>query len=68
MPSEGDVSRLSGADMLFHNGLHLEARMGDVLKKMPGKVTSVAVAEAIDASKLLRRRSRVRRTRTSGST
>jgi manganese/zinc/iron transport system substrate-binding protein len=53
VPSEGDVTRLSTADMLFHNGLHLEARMGDVMKKMPGKVTSVAVAEAIDQSKLL---------------
>jgi len=53
VPSEGDVTRLSSADMLFHNGLHLEARMGDMMKKMPGKVTSVAVAEAIDQSRLL---------------
>lgn len=53
VPSEGDVTRLSSADMLFHNGLHLEARMGDVMKKMPGKVMSVAIAEAIEASKLL---------------
>jgi manganese/zinc/iron transport system substrate-binding protein len=53
VPSEGDVTRLSSADMLFHNGLHLEARMGDVMTKMSGRVTSVAVAEAIETSKLL---------------
>lgn len=53
VPSEGDVTRLSSADMVFHNGLHLEARMGDVLKKMPGTVRSVAIAEAIEPARLL---------------
>ncbi len=53
VPSEGDVRRLNEADVVFHNGLHLEARLGDVLKKMPSRVGSYAVAEAIDTSRLL---------------
>ncbi|MDP8924302.1 MAG: zinc ABC transporter substrate-binding protein [Chloroflexota bacterium] len=53
VPSEGDVRRLSEADLIFHNGLHLEARLGDVLKNMPSRVGSYAVAEAIDPSLLL---------------
>jgi manganese/zinc/iron transport system substrate-binding protein len=53
VPSEGDVTRLSSADMVFHNGLHLEARMGDVLKRMPGRVSSVAIAEAIESARLI---------------
>jgi manganese/zinc/iron transport system substrate-binding protein len=53
VPSEGDVRRLGEADLVFYNGLHLEARLGDVLTRMPGRVTSVAVAEAIDPARLL---------------
>ncbi len=52
--SEGDVRRLSDADIIFFNGLYLEARMGEVLEQMgrQGK-TTVAVAERIDESLLL---------------
>ena len=32
--SEGDVSSLSEADLVFYNGLHLEAKMGEVLEQM----------------------------------
>ena len=53
VPSEGDVRRLGDADVIFHNGLHLEARLGDVLKRMPGTVGTYAVAEVIDSSSLL---------------
>jgi manganese/zinc/iron transport system substrate-binding protein len=42
--SEGDVTRLTGADMIFYNGLDLEAKMGDVFEKMRGAVETVAVA------------------------
>lgn len=47
--SEGDISRLSSADIVFYNGLVLEGKMGDVLEKIRerGKPT-VPVAEAID--------------------
>jgi manganese/zinc/iron transport system substrate-binding protein len=44
--SEGDVSKLSDADMVFYNGLHLEAKLGDILAHLKGKPT-VAVADGI---------------------
>jgi len=51
--SEGDVRRLSEADVIFYNGLHLEAKMAEVLEKMNRRVRTVAVAEAIPAERLL---------------
>jgi manganese/zinc/iron transport system substrate-binding protein len=42
--SEGDVRLLEAADLVFYNGLHLEAKMADVLARVPG---TRAVAEAI---------------------
>ncbi len=51
--SEGDVSSLSEADIVFYNGLHLEAKMGEVLEKIGGRVKSVAVTQGIDKSHLL---------------
>ena len=49
----GDVNRLQEADIIFYNGLHLEAAMGEVLERMSGAdVTTVAVAEGIDPDKL----------------
>ena len=51
--SAGDVNRLQEADIIFYNGLHLEAAMGEVLERMSGAdVTTVAVAEGIDPDKL----------------
>jgi manganese/zinc/iron transport system substrate-binding protein len=51
--SEGDISRLQGADVIFYNGLNLEGKMGDLFVKMAstGKPT-VAVADGIDKSLL----------------
>ncbi len=50
-----DVTRLSTAGVIFYNGLHLEGKMGDVLEKLQqGGTMTVAVAEAIDRSKLLK--------------
>ena len=51
--SEGDLRRLEGADLILYNGLHLEAKMADVLEEIgeSGRVTR-AVAEAIPASRL----------------
>jgi manganese/zinc/iron transport system substrate-binding protein len=45
--SEGDVSRLGDADVVFYNGLHLEARMGEVFERMGRYVNTVPVAEAV---------------------
>ncbi|MDO8481284.1 MAG: zinc ABC transporter substrate-binding protein [Nanoarchaeota archaeon] len=49
--SEGDVSLLSGADIVFYSGLHLEAKMGDVIEEMEGK--SVAVTRTLPREELL---------------
>lgn len=52
--SEGDVRRLGEADVIFYNGLHLEARMGDVLEKMGQARRVVAVTDAIERERLLK--------------
>jgi manganese/zinc/iron transport system substrate-binding protein len=53
--SEGDLRRLEAADAIFYNGLHLEAKMADVLQEIGerGRVAR-AVAESIPPA-LLRR-------------
>jgi len=51
--SEGDVGRLTAADIIFFNGLHLEGRMAKVLERMSARVPTVAVAEAIGEGRLL---------------
>lgn len=52
--SANDVNVLSGADIIFYNGLHLEGKMSEIFKKMKNQgITTVAVAETIDKSKLL---------------
>lgn len=51
--SEGDVRRLGEADIIFYNGLHLEARMGDVLEGLGKRRRVVAVAEAVDSARLI---------------
>jgi manganese/zinc/iron transport system substrate-binding protein len=51
--SEGDVGRLSEADVIFYNGLHLEAKMGEVLQQMSGWTKTVAVTNDIDEALLL---------------
>jgi manganese/zinc/iron transport system substrate-binding protein len=49
--SESDVRKLADAEIIFYNGLHLEAQMGEIIEKMEDK--SVAVAEGIAESELL---------------
>lgn len=49
----GDVSRLSDADIIFYNGLHLEAKMAEVLERMSNQVKTVAITDGIDRSRLL---------------
>ncbi len=45
--SEGDVRRLAGADLILFNGLHLEAKMAEVLEEMNGRARTEPVAHAI---------------------
>jgi len=51
--SEGDVNRLQQADVIFYNGLFLEAQMADVLRRIGERKPGVAVAEQIDPDLLL---------------
>ncbi|HSL31638.1 MAG TPA: zinc ABC transporter substrate-binding protein [Anaerolineales bacterium] len=51
--SEGDVQLLQGADIIFYNGLHLEAQMGEVLERLNEfGIRTVAVADKVDPSLL----------------
>ena len=51
--SEGDVRLLQEADVIFYNGLHLEAQMGEVLERLNEfGVRTVAVTDKIDRSLL----------------
>ncbi|HEU0054543.1 MAG TPA: zinc ABC transporter substrate-binding protein [Longimicrobium sp.] len=52
--SEGDVRRLFRADVIFYSGIHLEARMGDVLEEMHSRTRTAAIAqESIPEDSLL---------------
>jgi manganese/zinc/iron transport system substrate-binding protein len=51
--SQGDLSRLSDADLILYNGLHLEGKMSDVLVRMASRVPTCAVTDGI-APDLLR--------------
>lgn len=51
--SERDVITIAEADAIFYNGLHLEAKMGDVFAKISGRITTIAIAESIPSADLL---------------
>lgn len=51
--SARDVDKLRGADIVFYNGLFLEAQLEDVLEQMAERQTVVAVASGIDEDELL---------------
>lgn len=53
--SEGDVTKLSEADVIIYNGLHLEGKLESIFKKMQAsKKEVIAVTEAIDHMQLIR--------------
>jgi manganese/zinc/iron transport system substrate-binding protein len=51
--SEGDLRRLERADVIFYGGLHLEAKMADVLERIQERRATQAVTDAIPRSRLL---------------
>ena len=51
--SEGDVERLASADLIFFNGLHLEAKMAEVLERIEGRIVTAAVADGIPRTRLI---------------
>ena len=52
-PTPKDVQRLGSAHIIFYNGLHLEAKMADVLAKMSRDTLTVAVTDGVDRRQLL---------------
>src|SRR5690554_7924832 len=47
--SEGDVSKLSSADIIFYNGLHLEGKLVDVFERMKKQnINAIAVTDVIN--------------------
>ncbi|MEZ4857232.1 MAG: zinc ABC transporter substrate-binding protein [Flavobacteriaceae bacterium] len=52
--SEGDVSKLYRADVIFYNGLHLEGKLVEVFEKMESQnKKTIALAEKLPKEKLI---------------
>jgi manganese/zinc/iron transport system substrate-binding protein len=50
--SEGDVSKLFNADIIFYNGLHLEGKLVEVFEKMK-TIKTIAISDALDKNTLI---------------
>lgn len=50
---EGDIRRIAEADIVFYHGLHLEARLAEVLERLAGRQRTAAVTASIDRNRLL---------------
>ncbi|NQY73443.1 MAG: zinc ABC transporter substrate-binding protein [Candidatus Margulisbacteria bacterium] len=50
---KSDINSLSQADIIFYNGLHLEAKLTDVFEKMQRRKTTVAITDYYPKSDLL---------------
>ena len=53
-PTPKDVQRFGSAHIIFYNGLHLEAKMADILEKMSDDRLTVAVTDGVDRGQLLK--------------
>ncbi len=51
--SEGDVTKLYQADVIFYNGLHLEGKLVEVFEKMRSKKMTVSLGESLDENELI---------------
>ncbi len=56
--TRADVLRLTRADLILYNGLHLEAQMQDMMARFSRRKPVVAVAESLTGTGLLRRSGR----------
>ncbi|MBM7649177.1 manganese/zinc/iron transport system substrate-binding protein [Bacillus ectoiniformans] len=50
--AQGDIKKLTEADVIFYNGLHLEGKMNEIFKKVNEQKPTYAVAESIPKEKL----------------
>jgi manganese/zinc/iron transport system substrate-binding protein len=51
--SERDVMTLAEADLVFYNGLHLEAKMSDVFERVEGRIVTAAVTDGLPRDRLV---------------
>ncbi|KUJ71286.1 manganese transporter [Thiomicrospira sp. WB1] len=51
--TQGDIRKLSRADIIFYNGLHLEGKMQPIFEKMKRRQTVVAVTEDLPEKHLI---------------
>lgn len=52
--SEGDVTKLVNADLIFYGGLHLEGKLVEVFEKMQSQnLQTIAVSDALDPKTLI---------------
>ncbi len=51
--SEGDVSKLFNADIIFYGGLHLEGKLVEVFEKMEGKKTTISLGDNLPKEELI---------------
>ncbi len=51
--TQGDLQKLTDADLILYNGLLLEGKMGEILSKLGRIKPVVAVAEVLDTANLL---------------
>jgi len=51
--THGDLEKLSGADIIFYNGLHLEGKMAEILEKLGKTKTVIPVSNGIPPNLLM---------------
>jgi len=51
--TQGDLKKLTSADLVLYNGLRLEGKMGEILEKLGRIKPVIAVGTAIDTNQLL---------------
>jgi manganese/zinc/iron transport system substrate-binding protein len=52
--TQSDLKQLQEADIIIYNGLFLEGKLGDVLKRLQRTKTTIAGAELLPASKIIK--------------
>ncbi|MEQ8909743.1 MAG: zinc ABC transporter substrate-binding protein [Vicingaceae bacterium] len=51
--TQGDLKKLTNADVIIYNGLHLEGKMGEIFEKLENRKTIMVAANAVDETELI---------------